>query len=137
MQIEDSTAGDSGRPGRGVHYAVWAIQVLLACLFVFSGTMKFLMPVEKMQQGGMALPGWFLHFIGACEILGGLGLVLPGWAGIQRKLTPLAAGGLVIIMIGAVVVTIMIGGGATAALPAVFGALLATVAWGRRNWMKA
>src|SRR5947209_16545880 len=100
--------------GKGRHYALWTIQVLLAALFLFSGVMKFLMPVAKMQQGPVVLPGWFLHFIGLAEILGGLGLLLPGWTGIQRKLTPIAAAGLLAIMIGATVVTLMSGGGATA-----------------------
>jgi hypothetical protein len=93
------------------------------------------MPVAKMQQGPVVLPGWFLHFIGLAEILGALGLVLPGWTGIQRKLAPLAAAGLLIIMIGATVIT-MSGGGVTAAIPLIVGVLVALVAWGRWNWLR-
>jgi hypothetical protein len=81
------------------------------------------------------LPGLFLKFIGVCEVLGALGLVLPGLLRIRPKLTPLAAIGLLIIMIGAVVVSIM-GPGVGSAMPAlVFGLLCAFVAYGRRAWL--
>ena len=75
-----------------------------------------------------------MKFIGVCEILGGLGLVLPGLTRIRRGLTPLAAVGLLIIMIGAVVTSVM-GPGFSFAVPAlVTGLLLAVVAYGRRDW---
>ncbi len=77
------------------------------------------------------LPAVFLRFIAVMEILGGLGLVLPGMLHIQVKLTPLAAAGLVIIMIGAVVVTIQTMGVAMAVLPFVTGVLASFVAYGR------
>jgi hypothetical protein len=112
--------------------ALWTIQILLATLFLFAGVMKFVMPVEEMTKG---MPMWlsvsFLHFIGACEVLGGIGLILPGLLRIKPGLTPLAAVGLVIIMIGAVVVTLMGGMIATALLPLVTGILAAFVAYGR------
>jgi uncharacterized membrane protein YphA (DoxX/SURF4 family) len=119
-----------------MHFTLWTIQVLLAALFIFSGTMKFVMPVAKMQQGPVALPGWFLHFLGAAEILGGLALVLPGWTKIQRRLTPIAAVGLLIIMIGATVITARGGLNATVAIPFVVGVLVAFVAYGRWNWLR-
>ena len=55
------------------------------------------------------MPGLFLRFIGLCEVLGALGLILPRLLGIRPGLTPLAATGLVIIMVGATVVTLMAG----------------------------
>ena len=116
------------------NYALWTIQVLLALLFVFSGVTKFLMPVAKMQEGPVKFPMAFLYFIGVAEVLGGLGLVLPGMLRIKRGLTPLAAAGLLSIMIGATVVTLM-GGGATFLLPLVVGVLVAFVAYGRWGWM--
>ena len=60
---------------------------------------------EMNQQSSIQLPGAFLHFIGVCEVLGGLGLVLPNLLRIRQGLTPLAAVGLLIIMIGATVIT--------------------------------
>ena len=77
------------------------------------------------------LPAAFLRFIGTMEILGALGLVLPGILRIGTKLTPLAATGLVMIMIGAVVVTIQTMGPAMAALPFVTGAIASFVAYAR------
>jgi uncharacterized membrane protein YphA (DoxX/SURF4 family) len=110
--------------------AMWVVQVLLAALFVFAGVMKFVMPVAVMaKQAG--LPGWFMHFIAAAEVCGGLGLVLPGLVRIRPGLTPLAAAGLVPIMIGATVVTLRIAPPSQAALPALCGLLAAWLAWGR------
>ena len=77
------------------------------------------------------MPGWFLHFIGVMEILGGLGLILPSLLRIRPGLTPLAAAGLVIIMIGATVITFTTMGVGAAALPLIVGVLCAFVAYGR------
>jgi uncharacterized membrane protein YphA (DoxX/SURF4 family) len=115
---------------RRTSIALWTVQGLLAAMFVFAGSMKFAMPMEEMTKE-IAWPAWFIYFIGAAEVLGGLGLVLPGLARIRPGLTPLAAAGLVIIMIGATVSTLAIGGGAAALFPAVVGALAAFVAYGR------
>jgi len=114
-----------------MNIALWIVQALLGALFVFSGVMKFVMPVEEMTKQMPGMPGWFLHFIGVAEILGGLGLVLPGLVRVRPGLTPLAAAGLVIIMIGATVVSAMIGPLPMAALPFVVGVLAAFVAYGR------
>jgi uncharacterized membrane protein YphA (DoxX/SURF4 family) len=111
-------------------YALWTVQVLLACLFLLAGGMKLVLPIEKMT-GSVPMPGLFLRFIGVCEALGALGLILPGLLRIRPGLTPLAAAGLVIIMIGATVVTLMTDGGATALIPFVVGLLAAFVAYGR------
>jgi hypothetical protein len=110
-----------------VNVVLWVLQILLAALFLFGGGMKLVTPIEEMTKQ-MAMPGWFLRFIGVCELLGGLGLVLPWWLRIKPILTPIAAACLVVIMIGAVVVTIMSGPAVMAAIPAIVGALLAFVA---------
>ena len=111
---------------------LWVIQGLLAALFLFAGSMKLILPIEAMA-GPVSLPGWFLRFIGVAEVAGAIGLILPWLTRIQPRLTPLAAGGLVIIMSGATIVTIMGGPAATAAVPFVVGMLAATVAYGRRS----
>ncbi|MCU1334595.1 MAG: DoxX family protein [Bryobacterales bacterium] len=111
--------------------ALWVIQIVLALLFLFAGVMKFVMPVEEMNKDTpVALPGPFLHFIGVCEVLGGLGLILPGLLRIKPGLTPLAAAGLVIIMVGATVISGM-GSVPVALLPLVVGILAAFIAYGR------
>jgi uncharacterized membrane protein YphA (DoxX/SURF4 family) len=120
-----------------MNIGLWTVQVTLAALFLFSGVMKFMMPVARMQEGPVKLPGLFLHFIGVAEMLGGLGLILPGMLRVRRGLTPLAAAGLLIIMIGATVVTLMGGGGATALLPLAVAILVAFVVYGRWSWFAA
>jgi len=111
---------------------LWTIQILLALLFLFAGGAKFVMPVDQMIKGMPAAlaNGSFIHFIGACEVLGGLGLVLPGLLQVKAGLTPLAASGLGIIMIGATVISVP-QGVAMAVLPLVTGILAAFVAYGR------
>jgi uncharacterized membrane protein YphA (DoxX/SURF4 family) len=111
-----------------MNLALWIVQALLAVLFVFSGVMKFVMPVEEMTRQMPGMPSWFLHFIGVAEIAGGLGLVLPGLFRVRPGLTPLAAAGLVIIMIGATVISAMIGPVVMALVPLVVGVLAGFVA---------
>ncbi|HEX7126882.1 MAG TPA: DoxX family protein [Thermodesulfobacteriota bacterium] len=113
-------------------YVLWVVQVLLALLFLFAGGTKFVLPVEAMNAAApVQFPGWFLRFIGVAEVMGGLGLVLPGLLRVRPGLTPLAAAGLVIIMIGATATTLAGPDDAAALIPAAVGLLLAFVAYGR------
>jgi len=116
-------------------YALWIIQGLLAALFLFAGGTKLILPLDVLMSMGspnqVALPGWFVRFIGVVEVLGALGLILPGLLRIRPGLTPLAAAGLVIIMIGATVLTLAADGVAPALIPLVVGLLSAFVAYGR------
>ncbi|HET6979436.1 MAG TPA: DoxX family protein [Pyrinomonadaceae bacterium] len=114
---------------------LWIIQILLGLLFLFAGGTKFYYTIEQMRAMGspnqIMFPGWFIHFIGVCEILGGLGLILPGLTRIKPFLTVLAAIGLTIIMVGAFVV-VALGDGIGPAVPNLVIALLcAFVAYGR------
>ena len=109
---------------------LWGIQGLLAFLFLFAGTLKLVMPLEGMS-GPVALPGTFIRLIGVSEVLGAVGLILPGLLRIQVILTPVAAAGLVIIMAGATVITVMGGAVAPALFPLFVGLLLASIAYGR------
>jgi uncharacterized membrane protein YphA (DoxX/SURF4 family) len=116
-----------------VNVALWIVQVLLALLFVWAGGMKLVLPLDQLT-GPFPLPGWFLRFIGTAEVLGGLGLILPGLLRRSTWLTPLAACGLVIIMIGATVISLRMGVG-MALIPAAVGVLAALVAY--RRWRVA
>jgi uncharacterized membrane protein YphA (DoxX/SURF4 family) len=118
------------RNSRKFGVALWTVQTLLALLFLFAGGMKLVAPFE-MLKGPVAFPELFIRFIGVCEFLGGLGVILPAALRIRTELTPLAAAGLVIIMIGATVTTIVGGMGGAAVVPAIVGALAATVAYTR------
>lgn len=110
---------------------LWSIQWLLAFLFLFAGGVKLVMPADALAKEAPMLSVAFLRFVAVCEVLGAIGLILPWLLRIQSRLTPLAAACLVIIMIGATVVTVMMNGAAMAVLPVIVGLLLAWVAVGR------
>jgi hypothetical protein len=109
---------------------LWMIQGLLAALLLFAGGMKLVLPIEAMA-GPVALPGLLLRFIGVAEVLGAVGLILPGLLRSHAELTPVAAAGLVIIMVGATVITATSGTIAPAVVPLIVGMLAASVAYGR------
>jgi uncharacterized membrane protein YphA (DoxX/SURF4 family) len=110
--------------------ALWIVQGLLALIFLFAGGMKLVLPMQVLTQQ-MPLPGPFVRFIGVAEVLGAIGLILPGLLRILPGLTPLAAAGLVIIMTGATVITLAGGAVAPALIPLAVGLLSAFVAYGR------
>jgi hypothetical protein len=110
---------------------LWSIQGLLAALFMFAGGVKLVLPIEAMQQGPVALPGPLLRFIGVAEVCGAIGLILPWALRIRPVLTPLAAGGLIVIMTGATVITAVGGQVAGALFPFMVGILLTVVAYQR------
>ena len=122
-----------------MNYALWIVQALLALIFLFAGGTKLILPLETLTSMGSPnqtpLPGWFVRFIGVAEVLGALGLILPGLLRMRPGLTPLAAAGLVIIMIGATVLTLADGEVASALMPLVVGLLAAFVAYGRWRLM--
>ena len=103
----------------------WVLHALLMALYLFAGVGKLVMTAEQMA-GPVSFPLWFMRFIGVCEILGGLGLIVPIATRIAPWLTRLAASGLVIIMLGAVSTTLMGTPKSLAALPFV---VLCLVAW--------
>jgi DoxX-like protein len=118
-----------------MNIVLWIIQVLLALLFLFAGGTKLVLPLDVLNSMGspnqILLPGYFIRFLGVCEVLGALGLILPGLLRIRPGLTPLAAALLVIIMIGATVLTFVADGIGPALIPFVAGILSAFVAYGR------
>ena len=114
----------------GFNVLLWIVQGVLALLFLFAGGMKLVLPPEAMV-GPVALPLAFLRFLGVVEVLGAIGLILPGLLRIRVGLTPIAAAGLVIIMIGATVITAFGGAIAPALFPLTVGLLAGSVAFGR------
>jgi hypothetical protein len=116
---------------RRIGVALWIVQGLLTALFLFAGGTKLVMPIAALTAQTPAMPGLFLRFVGVLEVLGALGLVLPGLLRLRPSLTPVAAAGLVIIMAGAVGSTLSVGPAATALVPVVVGIFLACVAYGR------
>ena len=124
------SSSSTNTPSQKTAVLLWIIQGLLALVFLFAGAMKFIIPIAEMTKQ-VPLPGLFLRFIGGAEVLGAIGLILPGLLRIRPGLTPLAAAGLSIITVGATVVTLMTGGGATALIPLVVALLSAFVAYSR------
>lgn len=116
-----------------MNYVLWIVQGLLALIFLFTGGTKLILPIEVLTEQ-TPLPGLFVRFLGVAEVLGAFGLILPGLLRIWPLLTPLAGSGLVIIMTGATVLTLVgvVPVGATMALiPLVIGILSAFVTYGR------
>jgi hypothetical protein len=110
---------------------LWILQVLLAAVFLFSGLVKLLVPVDLMQQQ-LPLPAALIYLIGTLETLGALGLLLPSLLRIRPALTPLAAACLAELMAFAAILTPTMGDPvASASLPLVLGILAAFVAYGR------
>lgn len=113
---------------------LWIVQAVLAAMFVMAGVMKSTQPKEKLQP---RLPyvedfsAGTMKFIGVVELLGGLGLILPAATGIAPILTPIAAAGLALVMVGAAVTHIRRREPSGVAFNAVLFALAVLVAWGR------
>jgi uncharacterized membrane protein YphA (DoxX/SURF4 family) len=120
---------------RSINMILWIIQVILGLLFLLVGGMKLVVPVEALlAQMPIQMPGLLVRLIGLIEVVGALGLILPGLLRIRPVLTPLAACGLVIEMIGATVYTVAGGQGAAALFPLALALICALVAYGRRSW---
>ena len=111
-----------------------AASSLLACVFLLAGGMKLVLPLEQLQ-GPVELPGPLVRFIGVAEVCGALGLILPGLFRIRQSLTPLAAAGLVVIMIGAVAISLIGDLGVLALIPLLVGTIAALIAYSR--WLSA
>ncbi len=111
--------------------ALWIIQGLLALFFALaSGAPKLLLPLESLPMP-IPLPGWFLKFIGVAEVLGALGLILPGVTHIRPGLTPLAAVGLMLVALGGTGYQLAAGEPGNALFAVVFALICAFVAYGR------
>jgi hypothetical protein len=117
---------------RKLSATLWILQSILALIFVMAGAIKLLTPADLMESQS-PLPLVLVRFIGTCEVAGALGMLLPGLLHIRPGLTPLAAVGMVVLMISATVLTpIMISPDPVMALiPAAVGAAAAFVAYAR------
>ena len=116
---------------RTLNIALWTVQILLALFFAgASGAPKFFLPDELLAMP-IVLPRAFLIFIGTAEVLGALGLILPGLTRVRPGLTPLAAAGLVLVTICAAIYQTLGHQPANAVFALVIGAVAAFVAYGR------
>jgi hypothetical protein len=116
-----------------MNLALWIVQILVGAMFAFAGLMKATRPIAqlsaRMPWVGAVSPGT-VRFIGISELAGGIGLIAPWATGIAPMLTPLAASGLVLIMVLAALFHLR-RHEAGAVINAVLGGLAAFIAWGR------
>jgi len=89
-----------------MNIALWIVQILLALAFAMAGIMKVTQPIDRLETR----MGWVkdvgprgVRLIGSLEILGAIGLILPAITGILPWLTPVAAAGLALTMVGAMI----------------------------------
>ena len=120
-----------------MNLALWIVAGLLAVVYLFSGGGKLIMPKEKIAALTPSAR-WVEDFsagsvkaIGALEILAAVGLVLPAALDIASVLVPLAALGLVLIMVGAVITRIRRHEAKPMVADLAYLALAGFVAWGR------
>src|SRR5215467_3446212 len=115
----------TGSTKKRLNAALWIVQILLAALFLLAGSTKLVLPIDVLTSMGspnqIALPGWFIRFIGVSEVLGAIGLI------------PMAGAGLAIIMIGATSITLAANGLAPAVFPLIVGLLASFVAYARSS----
>lgn len=114
--------------------ALWAVQAILAIMFMMAGAMKLIKTKAELAER----MGWVEDFsestirlIGAAEVMGAIGLVLPALTGIVPILTPLAASGLAVVTMGAMVVHLRRREYPLALMGMMLAAMSAFVAWGR------
>lgn len=112
---------------RAAHTGLWVLQVLLAAVYLFSAAGKLAAdPTNVAGFAAMGLGTTGMYLVGVVEVAGAIGLLIP-------RLTGLAATCLVLHMALAVILTLAIGGGLLALIPATVLVLVAIVAWGRRD----
>ena len=112
--------------------ALWIVQTLLTAIFLVTGTIKLTQPRLQMAEGPMTwaadvTDGQF-RTIGVLEVLGALGLILPGALGMAPALVPLAAMGLALTMVGAIVTHVHLGETDRLAVPIIVLAMALFVA---------
>ena len=119
---------------KALHITLWIAQVILAAMFLMSGFMKLSQPIDqlsKMLPWAAQVPEALVRFIGVAEVLGAVGLILPSQLRIQPKLTAIAAVGLALVMLFAVVFHISRGETPMIGMNFILIAIAAFIAWGR------
>ena len=129
-----STAAAVRAPSRGLHVALWIVQVLLGLAFVMAGFTKTFQPLDALaaqMPWTVVVGGTMTRFIGVSELLGGIGLILPAATRIRPGLTALAGAGLATVMLLAAIFHASRGEAMALPVNLVLGGLAAFVAWGR------
>ena len=118
---------------------LWVAQGLIFLSFVAFGSMKLLMPIDRLAAMWVwpgQVPAWFLHGLGLLDILGGIGVLLPALTRIRPRLTTVAAICCTLLQICAITFHVSRGEAAVTPLNFVLLALCAFIAWGRGTKVK-
>lgn len=122
------------KPGMALRVALWLVQVILFAGFGIAGFIKLTLPIPELAE----MLGWpgdipaaLVRFIAAAELAGAVGVLLPALTRIRPGLTPLAATGLLVVMLLATAFHVARGEIEALPFPLVLGGLAAFVAWGR------
>ena len=111
---------------------LWVVTGVLAAIFLATGVLKLVQPKDKLAAAGQRwvedFPAGGVKAIGTLEVLAAIGLILPALLGVSRILVPLAATGLVLLMIGAAITHARRGEYPNIGANAVLAALAATIA---------
>jgi uncharacterized membrane protein YphA (DoxX/SURF4 family) len=126
------------QPRSTMNTALWSLQVLWGVSFSLNGLGKVCCYNQALWNQALhevpwlsALPQYLFIFIGVCEFLGGVGLILPAMTGVKPKLTPFAAFGLTLVMILAAAFHIVRGEYIYVPINLVLGGVAALIAYGR------
>jgi hypothetical protein len=131
---EKMTTAAIQKPARGLEVALWSAQVVLALIFTVTGTMKLFTPLDQLalkMPFVASAPGALVRFIGLSELAGAVGLLFPGLLRFQKWLTPMAAVGLLTVMVLAAGFHLSRLEFHAIGVNLVLAALAAFVAWGR------
>jgi putative oxidoreductase len=127
----------TGKPKGSLNIGLWVAQGLLAVFYGGVGFMKVSQPIDTLA-GMMGWPGvmpeWLVRFVGTAELAGAIGLILPMLTGIMPRLTSLAAGGLMLLQVCAMIYHLTHGEAQVLPLNLALFAIPAFIVWGR--WLK-
>lgn len=113
---------------------LWILQLALAVQFTLAGLAKLTTPYAELaaeQVYARPFAPWMIIAIGVAELLGAIGVILPALTRVLPVLTPIAATGLGLTMIGAAIVNVTQGAAGAVPLNAGLLVIAAIVAWGR------
>jgi hypothetical protein len=129
-----TAASPAPAPGKSLKIGLWAAQFVIFALFVLFGGMKLLMPVDQLaSMWGWPgqVPAWILHLMGAIDVAGGLGVLLPAATRILPRLSVLAALGCSLLQSAAIIFHLSRGEASVTPLNFVLLALSLFILWGR------
>lgn len=133
-EATSSALADESAPRGALHIGLWVVQVILALMFGMAGAMKALTPIDELavdMAWVTAVPPACVRFVGASELLGAIGLIVPAATRIRPKLTGYAASGIALIMALAAALHLYLGEASMVPINVVLGALAGFVIWGR------